>query len=266
MLDKYNRRINYLRISVTDRCNLRCIYCMPEEGIKTLNHEEILNFSEILDVVQLVVKQGVDKIRITGGEPLVRRGIVELIKQIADVEGVVDLAMTTNAVLLPKFAKPLYDAGLKRINVSLDTIDALQFSKITRGGNIAETLTGIKVAQEVGFKPIKINCVIQQNSNEPDARAVTKYCEDNNLQIRYIRQMDLEKGLFWQVDGGEGGNCKSCNRLRLTSNGLLKPCLFSDLEYNIRELGVEQALELALTNKPYCGTNSHRNYFSGIGG
>ena len=140
MLDKYNRRINYLRISATDRCNLRCIYCMPEEGIKTLNHEEILNFSEILDVVQLVVKQGVDKIRITGGEPLVRRGIVELIKQIADVEGVVDLAMTTNAVLLPKFAKPLYDAGLKRINVSLDTIDALQFSKITRGGNIAETL------------------------------------------------------------------------------------------------------------------------------
>ncbi len=134
MFDRFNRTINYLRISVTDRCNLRCRYCMPEEGIKLLRHEDILSFDEITGFTEVAVKHGVNKVRITGGEPLVRKGIVTLVKMIADIEGINDLSMTTNGVLLKDFAADLKTAGLHRVNISLDTTDPERFAYITRGG------------------------------------------------------------------------------------------------------------------------------------
>lgn len=266
MYDKFNRRINYLRISITDRCNLRCVYCMPPEGVKSIPHEKILRYNEIVEVVREAVKLGIDKVRITGGEPLVRRGAVNLVAMIAEIDGIKDLAMTTNGILLDRFAKPLAGAGLHRVNTSLDTLNPERYKAITRRGNLSDVLRGIEAAKKAGLNPIKINCVIKNNHNEPDAREVARFCEKNDLNIRFIRQMDLDKGEFWQVEGGTGGACKICNRLRLTSDGNIKPCLFSDLAYNVRELGAKNALLMAIKNKPKSGTVSHRNKFSNIGG
>ncbi len=266
MLDLYNRKINYLRISVTDRCNLRCRYCMPEDGVCMVEHKEILSYEEIQQVVAVAVPLGIDKIRLTGGEPLVRKDIVELVRMIAAVEGVKDIAITTNGVLLEKFAQPLADAGLHRVNVSLDTINPQKFYEITRGGDIQKVFDGIEAARQAGLSPIKINCVIQKSADEPDAMAVREYCITNGLQARFISQMDLTTGHFGIVDGGTGGDCTNCNRLRITPTGKMKPCLFSDLEYDIRKLGIKKAIEGALFAKPEKGTVNLSNCFHNIGG
>ena len=266
MFDRFDRNLNYLRISVTDRCNLRCIYCMPEEGIKLFRHEEILTFNEIAGFTKVAVSKGVTKVRITGGEPLVRKGITALVRMISDIEGIKDLSMTTNGILLKQYANELSAAGLQRINISLDTIDPEKFKTITRNGNVSEVLEGIEAAKSAGLFPVKINCVIKESKEEEEARAVTRFCIDNNLEIRYILQMDLVKGHFSTVDGGTGGNCSLCNRLRLTSNGKLKPCLFSNLEFDIRELGFEKAIMLAAELKPECGSTNETDAFYNIGG
>lgn len=266
MFDKFNRSINYLRISVTDRCNLRCVYCMPEEGVALLDHKDILTFDEIVDLTKAAVRKGVDKVRITGGEPLIRKGIVDLVKMIGEIDGIKDYSMTTNAILLDKFADDLAKAGLQRVNISLDTIDPEKFKKLTRGGNIQKVFDGIQAAKKAGLEPIKINCVIKENNQEPDAVEVAKYCKENDLHIRYIKEMDLEKGEFSIVDGGTGGDCSTCNRLRLTANGNIKPCLFSDMSYNVRELGSERAIDLAVGNKPESGHTNLTGKFYNIGG
>jgi cyclic pyranopterin phosphate synthase len=266
MFDKFNRRINYLRISVTDRCNLRCTYCMPPEGVELLSHKEILSYDEIIEIVRYAVSQGIDKIRITGGEPLVRKGIISLIEQIAKIDGVKDFGMTTNAVLLSKYAEDLKKAGLHRLNISLDTLDPQKYSELTRIGNLNDVLAGIEAAKLSGFFKIKINCVIKISKEEPDAVQVAEFCKNNNLEVRFIHEMDLEKGQFWQVDGGEGGKCSSCNRLRITSIGKLKPCLFSGIEYDLRKLGIEKAFELALNSKPIKGTINETDRFNNLGG
>lgn len=266
MYDKYNRRINYLRISVTDRCNLRCVYCMPEEGVKLMKHEEILSFDEIVHFSKVAVNMGIDKIRITGGEPLVRRGIVDLVARIAKIDGLKDFGMTTNGIVLDKFAQPLADAGLHRVNISLDTLNPERYKQITRLGNINDVFRGIEAAKKAGLLPIKINCVIKKNHNEPDAQDVAKFCKENDLQIRFIHEMNLETGEFSVVEGGSGGDCKICNRLRLTANGLIKPCLFSDIGYNVRKLGAEEAIKTAIENKPKNGTANHTGEFYNIGG
>lgn len=266
MLDLYNRKINYLRISVTDRCNLRCRYCMPEEGVCMVKHSDILTYEEIQQVVAVAVPLGIDKIRLTGGEPLVRKDIVELVRMIADVNGVKDIAITTNGILLENFAKPLADAGLHRVNVSLDTMNPEKFYQITRGGDIRKVFAGIEAARLAGLSPIKVNCVVKQSSDEPDALAVKQYCRENGLLARFISQMDLSTGHFGIVDGGTGGDCSHCNRLRLTPTGKVKPCLFSDLEYDIREMGIQKAIEAALFAKPEKGTVNLNNCFHNIGG
>jgi len=266
MLDKYNRRINYLRISVTDRCNMRCRYCMPAEGVKLISHSEILSFDEITSFARTAVDLGVNKVRITGGEPLVRKGIEELVAMIAGIEGIKDLSMTTNGTMLRKFAVPLAEAGMHRVNVSLDTLDPHKFMWLTRGGNVESTIDGIKAALEAGLTPVKINCVVKKSHDEPDARAVKKLGERLGLEVRYIRQMDLARGEFGIVEGGDGGNCASCNRLRLTANGKVKPCLFNDLEYDVRELGAEGAIKKAIENKPPCGSYNMNGKFYNIGG
>ena len=266
MYDRYSRKINYLRISVTDRCNLRCRYCMPEEGISLMKHRDILNFDEIVEIVTVAVKHGVDKVRITGGEPLVRKGIVDLVKMISLVEGINDLSMTTNGTLLKEFAPALYKAGLMRVNISLDTLDPERFRILTRGGSLNDTLEGIDAALDAGLTPLKINCVVKESSREPDATSVTRFGLERGLDVRYIRQMDLARGEFGIVEGGDGGNCASCNRLRLTADGKIKPCLFNDLEFDTRKLGAERAIEMAVEQKPSCGSSNFTGHFYNLGG
>jgi len=266
MLDSFNRKISYLRISVTDRCNLRCTYCMPEEGIQLIKHDDILSFDEIVEVVKIGTSFGINKVRITGGEPLVRKNIVYLIEQLAAIREVKDLSMTTNGILLSEFAQDLKNAGLQRVNISLDSLNPEKFATITRGGDINQVLKGIAVSKKVGLHPIKINCVIEKSASEPDAIDVAAFCKQNDLECRFIRQMDLDKGKYWKVKGGEGGDCSICNRLRLTSNGRIKPCLFDNQEYNIHELGIENAIKMAVHLKPRCGTLNSSNKFHNIGG
>jgi len=266
MFDSYNRHIHYLRISVTDRCNLRCKYCMPEEGVVMMRHEDILRFEEIVEVVKAAVTLGVYKVRITGGEPLVRKGIVDLVRLVAEIPGIRDFGMTTNGILLEEYAAKLKEAGLQRINVSMDSLDPDRFREITRGGDIRRVISGIEAAQEAGLNPVKINCVIKQSPEEEDAAMIRAFAESRQIQVRFIREMDLENGEFYTVHGGTGGDCLRCNRLRLTANGMIKPCLFNDLEFSIREHGVQKALELALENKPRCGTVNTMGGFFNIGG
>ena len=266
MYDSFNRKINYLRVSVTDRCNLRCVYCMPEEGIKLMPHKDILCFDEIVDVVKTSVELGVTKVRITGGEPLVRRGIVDLVSMIAKISGINDLGMTTNGQLLSKYANELADAGLNRVNVSLDTMNPDKYRKITRIGNIDTVFEGLKAAVDAKLTPVKINCVVQNSSKEPDAIAVKEYAERNGFQVRFIHQMNLETGYFTKVEGGDGGDCVNCNRLRLTADGLIMPCLFSSQGYNVRELGAKNAILAAVKNKPKHGGVNNVQKFYNIGG
>lgn len=266
MYDSFKRQINYLRISVTDRCNLRCVYCMPPSGVQLVDHADILSFEEILDVVRHAQAMGIDKIRITGGEPLVRKGVTGLISDISKISGIKDLSLTTNGILLEEFAKPLYEAGLKRVNISLDSLDPEKFRIITRGGDISRVLKGIDAAINAGLSPVKINCVVNESSQEEDALTLAAFCKENGLEVRYIKRMDLEHGVFSVVEGGSGGDCLHCNRLRLTANGYVKPCLFNDIGYSVRKLGPNKALNLAIKNKPECGTISAINKFNIIGG
>ena len=265
MFDRFSRSINYLRISVTDRCNLRCSYCMPEDGIRLLDHSDILSFEEITDFTRLSVQNGITKVRLTGGEPLVRKGIVELVSMLSAINGLEDISMTTNGILLSEYAADLKKAGLNRINISLDTVNPDNYCQITRNGDLAKVLEGIDAAHQVGLQPIKINCVLL---GQPDDETIQlrKFCEERGLKLRFIHQMNLKTGEFSNVEGGEGGNCSKCNRVRLLANGDIKPCLFSDLAYNIRELGSEQALNLALGNKPKSGTYNQSGEFYNIGG
>ena len=266
MYDRFDRRLNYLRISVTDRCNLRCRYCMPENGIKLLSHADILSYDEIAEFTRVAVANGITKVRITGGEPLVRKGIVDLVSMLSAISGIEDLSMTTNGILLKEYASGLKAAGLQRVNISLDTIDKQRFEFITRNGSLDDVFEGISAALEAGLTPVKINCVVKESASEADAIGVTEYCRKNNLEIRYIRQMDLVNGHFYIVEGGTGGDCVACNRLRLTSNGKLKPCLFNDLEFDIRKMGYEEAIRLASEQKPECGTQNKTGRFYNIGG
>ena len=266
MYDRFNRNINYLRISVTDRCNLRCEYCMPAEGVTLLNHNDILSFEEMIEVVKAGVSFGINKVRITGGEPLVRKGIVDFVKMLSEIPEILDLGMTTNGVLLDKYAHQLKEAGLHRINVSLDTIDPEKYRKVTRGGNLSDVLRGIDAALDAGLEPIKINAVIYKSKEEPDAVGVRDFCIEKGLKIRYIHLMELDKGEFSVVEGGDGGDCAVCNRLRLTANGMIKPCLFSNEEYSIRELGPQEAILKAVQKKPACGTVNNIGQFYNIGG
>lgn len=231
-----------------------------------MRHQDILTFEEISDAVKVAVSLGVDKFRITGGEPLVRKDIVALIAQISAVEGVKDLSLTTNGILLEELAQPLKDAGLHRVNISLDTLNAEKFKEITRGGDLNRVLKGIKAAQLAGLDPVKINCVVMESSLEEDAQAVKEFGRKNNLHVRFIHQMNLETGEFSIVEGGNGGNCHQCNRLRLTANGMVMPCLFDEQQFSVRELGAEKALLSALDCKPLNGCFNRKGSFYNIGG
>jgi cyclic pyranopterin phosphate synthase len=239
---------------------------MPAEGVKQMRHADILSFEEIAAIVATGTRFGISKVRITGGEPLVRKGVTKLVEQLSAIPGIADLSMTTNGTLLGQFAQDLVKAGLKRVNISLDTTDADVFKELTRGGELQDVLNGIQAAKDAGLWPIKVNCVIKNSRTEPNAMLVKAFCENQGLQIRYIHQMNLNHGTFSTVEGGEGGNCSICNRLRLTADGFLKPCLFNNQSYDVRKLGAEQAFTMAIQHKPAKGSSNQTNYFSNIGG
>jgi cyclic pyranopterin phosphate synthase len=266
MIDGYGRRVDYLRISVTDRCNLRCAYCMPLEGVPLVWRSDILSYEEITEVAQIAAAMGVTTIRLTGGEPLVRRDLVRLVEMLAAVDGIRDLAMTTNGVLLARHARRLAAAGLKRVNVSLDATDPDRFAEITRGGDVRQVLSGIEAARQAGLAPIRLNCVVESDSLEPDAQDVAALAQAAGLEVRFIRRMGLEEGAFTVVDGGRGGDCPRCNRLRLTSDGRIRPCLFSNLSFSVRELGAAKALAMAVHNKPQTGSTCTDLAMHAIGG
>ena len=267
MLDHFKRNISYLRISVTDQCNLRCLYCMPpDKELTFMPANELLSVEEIHNVVKALVPYGIRKIRLTGGEPLFRPDIIEVVKAITSIPEISDIGLTTNGMLLAKYAQQLFDAGLKRINISLDTLDAEKFALLTSGGQLDHLLKAIAKAKEVGFSPIKINCVRTEDFSPEDRTKLEDFCDSNGLQLRFIRQMDLKKGYFWPVEGGDGGDCKICNRIRLTANGYFKPCLFNDKAYSIREEGIVEAFLKTINNKPERGEINTTNRFSNIGG
>jgi len=238
---------------------------MPEDDVRYVAKDEVLSLNEIVEVVKVGAGLGLSKIRLTGGEPLMRKGIVDLVQMIDQVEGIKEITMTTNGILLPKFAARLKKAGLKRVNISLDSVKPELYTKITRGGKLDNVFAGIKAANDAGLTPVKIN-VVKLRDEGQDAQAIKDFAASAGAQVRFITQMDLRTGEFTQVEGGDGGNCAICNRLRLLADGTIKPCLFSNKGYNINEHGIENAFLMALNAKPKKGAINQKNSFYNIGG
>ncbi len=196
LIDRYNRVIRYLRISITDRCNLRCIYCMPQEGVPLLKHEDILSFEEIGRIARAFVHLGVSSIRITGGEPLLRRDIIHLINKLSSIKGISDLSITTNATLLSEYAEPLKMAGLNRVNTSLDSLYPERFFEITRGGNLKDVLDGIDSALKADLKPVKINMVVMRGINDNEVIEMVRYFRGRPINLRFIECMPTNRKSF----------------------------------------------------------------------
>jgi cyclic pyranopterin phosphate synthase len=304
LIDNFARRINYLRISVTDRCNLRCRYCMPNEGIALISHDEVLRYEEILRVARLFGQLGIDKIRLTGGEPLARKGVLDLIRGISQIREIEDLSLTTNGILLGEFAADLAGVGIKRINVSLDTLNRERFAHITRRDRFPEVRIGIEKAIDVGLFPVKLNVVAIKGFNDDEILQFARLTMEKPLTVRFIEFMPTAGVDFWNRDhvltidmirkkigklgtlipvngderdgpaarfrlegaAGELGFispisscfCKNCNRLRLTPDGKLRACLFSDNEIDLKSYlrnrcddeKLKGLLMTALRNKP----------------
>ena len=195
-----------------------------------------------------------------------RKNLDNLVEKLAEIDGIQEITLTTNAQLLEGMADRLSAAGLKRVNISLDTLDPDRFREITRGGDIRRTLRGIDATVEAGLNPVKINCVVTPDTSEGEMEDLKRYCRSRNLEVRFIRQMNLVAGKFWKVEGGEGGHCRVCNRVRLTSDGRFIPCLFSEKEFSIREFGILEAFSRAVQHKPEKGKINSRITFYGIGG
>lgn len=280
LCDSHQRVINYLRVSVTDRCNLRCVYCMPEEGVTACSHADILRYEEIARVVRVAAELGISRVRLTGGEPLVRRGFVELVRMIAAIPGIEDLSMTTNGTLLAQHAQQLAESGLRRVNVSLDTLSSQRFAQITRLGSLEAVLAGIDAARRAGLQPLKINMVVLRGINDDEVVEFARRSLTEGWHVRFIEMMPVGEGSHWSEDayvpsheireriegalgplepatlGGNGPArywrlagasgtiglisplsehfCQQCNRLRLTADGRLMPCLLSDLQVDVR--------------------------------
>ena len=294
MRDSFGREITYLRVSVTELCNLRCRYCMPADGVCKKEHEEMLTEEEILLAIGAAAELGVTKLRITGGEPLVKKNIVSICARAAKIPGIREICLTTNGTLLPKLAIPLREAGVDRLNISLDTLDAEKFRYITRLGSLDEALGGIEAALDAGFRKIKLNAVLIGGFNDDEIPALAELTRKWPVDLRFIEMMpmydggDFTAGSFIpcdtvlrklpeleavECDGGVArlyrlpgaqGNvglisplschfCRECNRIRLTADGKLKPCLHGKEEFSIKGLdaaGMREQFEKAILAKP----------------
>jgi cyclic pyranopterin phosphate synthase len=265
MLDPYRRTINYLRISVTDKCNLRCVYCMPAEGVPHRSHEEFLSLEQITEVVRAAVPLGLRKVRLTGGEPLVKKGIVELVRMIRQVPGLKHLGMSTNGVLLAGLAADLREAGLDSLNISLDSLDAGRYHDITRVGDIRQVLAGIEAARSQGF-PIKINMVVLDHTCTAEIEEMRAFCRSRCLQLQLINHYSLSRGKIDNYRFDRPPDCAKCNRIRLLADGHLKPCLHSDLEIPLDFDDLAASLREAVRRKPERGTVCRSRSMVEIGG
>jgi cyclic pyranopterin phosphate synthase len=200
MFDKFDREINYLRVSITDRCNLHCSYCRPKEGVSLKGHDDILRYEDIIRIVSMAVKLGLIKVRITGGEPLVRRGFVEFIAELKKISGLQDISLTTNGILLEEYAQGIFDAGIHRINISLDSLNKEKYFHVTNGGNLEAVLRGIAKAEEIGFSPIKINTVAIKGFNDDEVLAFARLAVDKPFQVRFIELMPMGQA---SLDNGD---------------------------------------------------------------
>ena len=303
--DSFQRPINYLRVSVTDRCNLRCRYCMPPEGVHSIPHHDILSYEEIHTVVLAATELGINKVRITGGEPLVRLGLTKLIRMLAQVEAIDDISLTTNGLLLSRHAAELKQAGLGRVNVSLDTLKPDKFKSITGSDRFSDVLKGIEVARPIGLNPVKINVVVMAGTNDDELLDFARKTIEEEWHVRFIEIMpftsegataakvlsarEMKKRLdplgkmepfmpdvgsgparYFRLPGARGTVgfitpvsehfCVSCNRLRLTADGKLRPCLFSKDEIDLRQAlreglppdGLKELIKQAVDSKPQC--------------
>jgi cyclic pyranopterin phosphate synthase len=301
--DNFSRIIDYMRISITDRCNLRCIYCMPAGGVMPVEHREILSYEEIVRVVGVAASLGVRKIRITGGEPLARKNVTYLIASLRNISGIEDMSLTTNGVLLGKYAKELADAGLNRVNISLDSLKPERYREMTRGGEIASVMRGIEAAEKAGLLPVKINMVPIRDVNDDEIEDFAGMTLNTSRQVRFIEFMPIGAGDLWsddryistdeiktrvekmgtlspvklrkdgparyyRIESAPGvvgfisalthHFCADCNRLRITADGKLRPCLFSETEIDLKpalrgscsEEEIERLLRLAIEVKP----------------
>ncbi len=300
--DSFHRPINYLRISVTDRCNLRCVYCMSAGGVSLVSHNDILTYEEIYTVARAAVELGMNKMRLTGGEPLVRLGLPKLIEMLAQIDGLDDISLTTNGILLGRYAAELKSAGLRRVNVSLDTLKPDRFKLITRvGDNLGEVLEGIEVAKAVGLNPVKLNVVVMAGVNDDElldfaAKTITegwhvRFIElmpvVGNDTLQFVSASEMKRRLeplgeltpclpsagngpakYFRLPKAKGDIgfitpisehfCFQCNRMRLTADGRLRPCLLSDYEVDLKEplrqgislVGLKKLIKKAVANKP----------------
>lgn len=301
-MDRYGRTIDYLRISVIDRCNLRCVYCTPEEGIDLLPHDDILSYEEMLSFSEAAVGLGIKSIRLTGGEPLIRRDFVGFVERLAAIPGLEDVSITTNAVLLEEFAEPLFKAGVRRVNVGIDTFNPEKFKKITRLGDVSRAVAGIKKAMEVGMAPLKLNVVVMRGVND-DFTQFVEMAREYPVYVRFIEYMpvtnDLKNeffvsgkeimerlrefgellpaktpagsgpsrkyyrfadsvGAFGQISAMTEHFCPECSRLRLTADGKIRLCLFSDYEIDVKpalrpefdRAKMEELIKQAVDEKP----------------
>ncbi len=265
MFDRFDRPITYMRISVTDKCNLRCLYCMPPQGVPARRHEDFLTLEQMAEAARAAVSLGVTKIRLTGGEPLVKRGIVRLVRMIASIEGLEHLAMTTNGTLLAPAARALADAGLDSVNVSLDTLDPARYRELTRGGAIDDALAGIRAALAAGI-PVKLNMVVMGDTDPAEIGRMRAFADGIGARLQLINHYELfrEKSDTYAFDRPPA--CARCNRIRLTADGMLKPCLHSDLEVPLDFSRLEESLRAAVRAKPARGGTCRNRAMSQIGG
>ena len=232
MFDHFERDITYLRISVTDKCNLRCSYCMPPEGVTIRRHEDLLSLEQLTEAARAAVGLGVRKVRLTGGEPLVRRGVVDLVRMIAAIDGLEHLGLTTNGTLLAPRVHELAAAGLDSVNVSLDTLDPIRYAEITRGGTIGDALAGIHAARSAGL-PLKINMVVLDDVSARETESMRAFCSSVGARLQLINRFDLTRGKGDSHAFDRPPSCAGCNRIRLLADGTLKPCLHSDDEIRL---------------------------------
>ncbi|EAT16888.1 GTP 3',8-cyclase MoaA [Desulfuromonas acetoxidans] len=324
LIDSFGRQINYLRLSVTDRCNLRCKYCMSEDGVAACQHNDILPYESLHLIAQAAVSMGIEKIRVTGGEPLVRNGIVPFLARLSAIDGLRHLAISTNGILLPEMAQDLFQAGVQRLNISMDSLQEDKYRQITHGGDLKKVFAGLKAAEKAGFPPPKINVVAMRGFNDDEIFDFTEMTRDYGYSVRFIEYMptldlvdwqkqvisgqeildrisskyqleEVEKGPFagpskdYRIAGAQGSIgiitavsghfCATCNRIRITSTGKAKSCLFSNHEIDLapllrnhNQVGVRRKLEELVENKPQCHALSidgyeHENFLmSQVGG
>lgn len=268
LLDRFNRKIDYLRISVTDRCNQRCIYCMPETNFVAKSHDEILSYEQIARISKEAAELGITKIRLTGGEPLVRRYIERLIEEISAIDGIEEVCMTTNGTRLVEYAGLLKQSGLTRVNISIDTLDAEKYKQITRGGILEHALEGVDAAVEAGLTPIKINMVIFDDTKEEEIETMRGFCAEKKLRLQKIMRFQLydRADLDKRFHTERPPKCVNCNRIRLTSDGFLKPCLFSNDEIKINFNDISGSILDAVGRKMENGSSCKNRFMNQIGG